>query len=68
MFSILRILDPSPQGLISSILIYLISIIAKASLFEDVRVEEQEELFEPEGKCFFQIRYISPNLSVNIKY
>ena len=31
---------------------FYISIIAKANPFEDARVEEQEELFEPEGNLF----------------
>ena len=41
-------------------LTYLISIIiAKANPFEDARVEEQEELFEPEGNFFRDNTYLS---------
>ena len=35
-----------------------ISIIAKATPFEDARVKEQGELLEREGKCFLDKTYI----------
>ena len=46
-----------------------ISIIAKATPFEDARVKEQGELLEREGKCFLDKTYLctSPKYQVCIK-